>query len=82
MKDQLTRINEFVDSLEETSLNEDQQSILLSPEEIMGCGNNGGNCTNATEGCLGSTNNGSCVNDEHCIGSTNVKDCKTLPTIN
>lgn len=80
MNDQLRRINEFVASLQEASLNEDQQSILLNAEEVMGSGTNPSRCVNNTKDCEYSVNQGGCVNkDGQCSGTRNGGDCKNLP---
>lgn len=83
MKNQLERINDFIDSIEQRN-----PDLDLSKGLIMGSFNNPGNdimvtvnsknCTNETDACKASTNKNNCTNRGFCTDTTNEKACQNL----
>ena len=79
MDKQISKINEFINSLSNDVLN-DHQSVMLSAESEYIGGDNVGTCINAElNACKGS--NYSCTNYGTCTGSSNGK-CTNMPPIN
>lgn len=81
MENKFDKIAKFVESLERTSLSEDQQVVLLAggpyddTTTLLNLGNcNTGTCTDSTNKMCNNTvscnssKNGSCTNSKSCIG--------------
>jgi hypothetical protein len=78
----LQDIQQFLDSLKETSLDEGQASFIFSVDKYGGTENDvNGTCTNAdTTSCSRSTNTEKCTNSVgHCAGSINL-ECNNCVT--
>lgn len=77
MENKFDKIAKFVESLERTSLSEDQQVVLLAGGPYDDTTTKGSNrnekdfCTNTDSGCVGSRNKGNCTNKLDCSGSRN-----------
>lgn len=74
-----TKINEFIASLVDASIPEEQQSFLLNStdNDAFGGDNSGNSCSNFTAACTGTNNN--CTNyGRVCDKSLNTGDCKNV----
>lgn len=66
MNKQLARIEEFVSSVASRQMTDEQQSMVLSASvNVVGGSNNGGQCTNYSEGSCGGVNR-RCTNHGVC----------------
>lgn len=79
MDKQISKINEFINSLSNDVLN-DHQSVMLSAESEYVGGDNTETCTNVELSACNGTNY-ICTNKGTCTGSSN-KNCVNMPPIN
>lgn len=81
MNKQLSKIAEFVNSIESTQMTEEQQALVLSSTvKIIGGANGTGQCSNYDADACGGTNK-RCTNYGVCGTSDNTKNCINKPVI-
>lgn len=82
MKNQ--KIEDFISKLVDPNLPEEQQSYILTSDEIADSAgdNTGDSCSNSSaSSCGGKNSNGNCTNYRVCAGATNYGTCKNLDPV-
>lgn len=74
MKNKLSRIDSFVESLRQSELTDSQETVVLTGSLEKIGGHNDGNCVNKNENDCSGTNRG-CTNHGVCLKGLNI-DCR------